>query len=136
MVEATLGVPRSHCVNILGMAESVTNYFDDALRACTRGESGARYKVPPPWTRVAAVSPDTGEVLPHGEVGLLRHWDLANLPTVLAVQTDNLGATDERGGFEIVGRAKVVDGEVSDVPSKRTVGPMDDNRVFRLLETT
>ncbi len=134
MVEERLGVPASHCVNILGMAESATNYFDDTLASCAAGAAGERHKVPPPWTRVVAVSPDTGEELPHGETGLLKHWDLANLPTVIAVQTDNLGATDARGGFEILGRAKVVDGEVSEMPSNRAVGPMGDKRVFRLME--
>ena len=135
MCEETLSVPASHCVNILGMAESATNYFDDSLRSCMLDMTGARRKMPPPWTRVAAISPDTGKMLPPGKVGLLAHWDLANLPTVLAVQTDNLGATDERGGFEIIGRAKVVDGEVAELPSERTVGPMGDKRIFRLLES-
>jgi len=65
---------------------------------------------------------------------LLAHYDLANLPTVIGVLTDNLGYTEPDGGFEIIGRARVVDGQVSDLPSDRTVGPMGDKRVFRLLE--
>ncbi|GAB4276345.1 MAG: acyl-protein synthetase [Coriobacteriia bacterium] len=135
LCDEVLGVPASHCVNILGMAESATNYFDDTLRRCVLGlPEATRHKVPPPWTRVVAISPDTGDPLPPGEVGLLAHWDLANLPTVLAVQTDNLGATDERGGFEIIGRAKVADGAVARDPSTRTVGPMGDKPLLRLLE--
>jgi hypothetical protein len=135
LCEEILGVPPTHCINILGMAESATNYFDDTLRRCLLGlDPSPRHKVPSPWTRVVAMSPDTGGALPHGEVGLLAHWDLANLPTVLAVQTDNLGATDERGGFEIVGRAKIEDGRVAEDPSTRTVGPMGDKPLLRLLE--
>ncbi len=129
-----LGVPETHCINTLGMAESATNYFDSALRDAHAGREGARRKVAPPWTRVCAVDPSTGVVLPRGEVGLLQHYDLANLPTVLGVQTDNLGYTDGDDGFEIIGRAKVVDGRVDEMPSERTVGPMGDRRVFRLLE--
>jgi hypothetical protein len=74
------------------------------------------------------------EPLPPGEVGLLRHYDLVNLPTVIAVQTDNLGYTDGAGGFQIVGRAQVVDGKVAPLPSERVVGPMGDKRIFRFLE--
>ncbi len=135
LVEDVLGVPERMCVNVLGLAESATNYFDDTLRNHVLGRPRTpRRKVPPPWTRTDVVSAETGEVLPPGEVGLLRHFDLANLPTVIAVQSDNLGAIDGRGGFEIVGRAKVVGGKVSPLPSDVPVGPMGDRRVFRLLE--
>lgn len=64
---------------------------------------------------------------------MLRHFDLANLPTVLAVQSDNLGIRNQDGSFTIVGRAKVEDGKVSMMPDERTVGPMGDNRIFRFL---
>lgn len=134
LTEEVLGIPASHCVNTLGMAESATNYFDDTIRTSWAGHVTSRRKVAPPWTRVQALEPSTQRVLPPGEVGLLRHFDLANLPTVLGVQTDNLGFTDGQGGFEIIGRAKLVDGVVQGVPSDRAVGPMGDRRVFRLLE--
>ena len=134
LAAGVLGVPETHCINTLGMAESATNYFDSTLRDAHGQRDGARRKVAPPWTRVRAVDPSTGAVLAPGEVGLLQHYDLANLPTVLGVQTDNLGYTDGEDGFEIIGRAKVVDGRVDEVPSERTVGPMGDRRVFRLLE--
>jgi len=137
LVVERLGVPPSHCVNTLGMAETATNFFDNCLRNHVKGSGdGLRHKVPPPWTRVVAVSLEDLTPLPHGEVGLLRHYDVASLPAVLAIQTDNLGFTDARGGFEIVGRAKLVDGKVSSQPDLLTpVGPMGSKRVFRLLES-
>ena len=131
------GVPEHMCVNTLGMAENATNYFDDSLRRAVLDLATPpreHRKVAPPWTRVQAFDPSTGEVLPHGQVGLLRHFDLCNLPTVLGVLTDNLGTTYADGTFEIIGRAKVVDGRVGEIPSQATVGPMGDTRVFRLLE--
>jgi hypothetical protein len=129
------GVPETHCVNILGMGESGTNYADDVLAASLEGRpSAVRHKVPPPWTRVEAASLEDLSPLPHGEVGLLRHYDVVNLPMVVAVQTDNLGYTDAAGGFEIIGRARVVDGKVAPLPSERSVGPMGDRRIFRFLE--
>lgn len=130
-----LGVPAHRCVNTLGMAESATNYFDDVLRRRVQGLPDApRRKLAPPWTRVLAFDPGTQEVLPDGTPGLLRHYDLCNLPTVLGVQTDNLGVTYGGGGFEIIGRAKVVDGVVSGLPAETSVGPMGDTRALRLLE--
>lgn len=135
LVEELLGVPRHMCVNTLGLGESATNYFDDTLRRHVLGlPASPRHKVPPAWTRTQVVSAETAEVLPSGGIGLIRHYDLANLPTVIGVQSDNLGMMDDRGGFEIVGRAKVVDGKVSPLPSEVSVGPMGDRRIFRLLE--
>ena len=67
----------------------------------------------------------------------MAHWDLANVPTVLAVITDNLGyTTDDGRSCEIVGRAKLENGKVSPLPDEeRTVGAMGDNAIFRMLET-
>ncbi len=135
LVNECLGVPTSYCVNTLGMAESSTNYSDRTLRDTVLGhEPRERRKAVPPWTRVFARDPMTGERLPHGQPGLLVHYDLANLPTVIGVMTDNLGFTDPDGSFEIIGRARVIDGRISELPSERPVGPMGDRRVFRLLE--
>lgn len=135
LVADVLGVPEHHCVNTLGLGETATNYFDAVLRDHLMGRTSApRHKVSPPWTRTQVYDIETREALPPGRVGLLRHFDLCNLPTVIGVQSDNLGVMDEDGGFEIIGRAKVVDGRVQELPSDVAVGPMGDTRVFRLLE--
>lgn len=132
-----LNIPRSHCVNVLGMAESATNYFDDSLRRDVQKLPIEKRSRPcPPWTRTVAVSADDLRPLPPGEVGLLRHYDLVNLPTVLAVQTDNLGYVEANGNFQIIGRAQQdkQTGKVAATPSARTVGPMGDKPIFRILE--
>lgn len=99
------GLPRELCINTLGMSESGTNYFDNTLRRHLAGvPAGERCKVTLPWTRTTAVGPRTGQRMPKGEIGLLRHYDLTNRATVIAVQTDNLGYETE-DGFEIIGRA-------------------------------
>ena len=54
--------------------------------------------------RTQVVDAETLEPLPFGQLGTLRHFDLANLDSVLAVQTDDLGVAVEQG-FEILGRA-------------------------------
>jgi len=137
MVTEILGIPDSHCVNALGEAETATNLFDDSLRRCAKGlPSMKRTRPVPPWSRVLAMSIDDLKPLPDGEVGLLAHWDLANVPTVLAVITDNLGYTTDNGrGCEMVGRAKIENGKVSRLPDEeRTAGAMGDTAIFRMLE--
>ncbi len=137
MVEEILGIPGTHCVNVLGEAETATNLFDDALRRHVKGLPPRKRTRPvPPWSRVLAMNVDTLAPLPDGEVGLLAHWDLANVPTVLAVITDNLGYTTDGGrGCEMVGRAKLENGKVSPLPDEKPISAMGDSAIFRMLET-
>lgn len=137
MVEEILDIPESHCVNVLGEAETATNLFDDSLRRHVKGlPQRKRTRPVPPWSRVLAMSIDDLKPLPDGEVGLLAHWDLANVPTVISVITDNLGYTTDGGrGCEMVGRAKIENGKVSPLPDERPSGPMADSAIFRMLET-
>ena len=110
LVERFLGIPEYMCINILGMGESGTNYFDNVLRDNFRGTtSRERYKLDLPWTRTIVVGVRTGQRMPKGELGLIRHYDLTNRATVLAVQTDNIGYETD-GGFEIIGRSLAVPG--------------------------
>ncbi len=136
MVQEILGIPETHCVNVLGEAETATNLFDDALRRHVKGlPLRKRTRPVPPWSRVRAMSIDDLTPLPDGEVGLLAHWDLANVPTVLAVITDNLGYTTDKGrGCEMVGRAKIENGKVSPLPDEEPANPMGDSVIFRMLE--
>lgn len=136
MAEEILGIPETHCVNVLGEAETATNLFDDALRRHVKGlPKRKRTRPVPPWSRVRAMSIDDLSPLPDGEVGLFAHWDLANVPTVLAVITDNLGyTTDDGRGCEMVGRAKIEGGKVSPLPDEEAPNPMGDSAIFRMLE--
>jgi len=60
----------------------------------------------PPWTRVQIVSTETGREVAEGESGLIRVFDLANIFSVAAIQTEDVGV--RRGdGFELVGRAQL-----------------------------
>ncbi len=47
----------------------------------------------PPWLRTRALDPVTLEELPDGRSGVLCHFDLANLGSVCAVLTEDLGQT-------------------------------------------
>jgi hypothetical protein len=102
--EAVLGIPPEYAVNLLGMTETASQFYDNTLRNYHMGRHGPTAKVNPPWTRTLVVDPDTLEPLPDGEAGLLRHFDLANRGHIGAIQTDDMGKR-VAGGFEVLGRA-------------------------------
>jgi hypothetical protein len=105
MLTHRLGLSEFYCVAEYGMTEMCSQFYDNVLRERSLGRSPElRLKVAPHWVRTQVVDPETLEPLPHGQVGVLRHLDLANLDSVMAIQTDDLGVAVE-GGFEILGRA-------------------------------
>jgi hypothetical protein len=62
----------------------------------------------PPWARVQIVSPETGREVADGDAGIIRVFDLANVFSVAAIQTEDLGV--RRGtGFELLGRAEAAE---------------------------
>jgi hypothetical protein len=89
-----LGVPPDQAVNEYGMTEMCSQLYARGL-----GPWQA-----PPWVRTLVCDPETGRVQPAGRPGLLRHFDLANLGSVMAVQTEDVGREVE-GGMELLGRA-------------------------------
>lgn len=103
-IHDTFGVPPGMCVNLLGLTEHASQFYGDEVAASLAGRPARAGKQNPPWTRTWAVAPETLTPLPHGEVGLLRHLDLANGGHPILVQTDDLGVTGPEG-FEVLGRA-------------------------------
>ncbi len=100
-----LGIPEAYCVAEYGMTEMCSQFYDNVLREQAHGRpSELRYKTIVPWVRTQVVDAETLEALPVGRVGALRHFDLANLDSVVAIQTDDLGVAAPHG-FEILGRA-------------------------------
>ncbi len=62
----------------------------------------------PPWCRVQVISPETGREVAENQTGLLRMFDLANVASVLAIQTEDLAI--RRGtGFGLLGRAALAE---------------------------
>jgi hypothetical protein len=66
-----------------------------------RTEVGLRF---PPWARAQIISPETGRAAGNDEPGLIRVFDLANVYSVLSIQTEDLGIGNSKG-FELLGRA-------------------------------
>lgn len=102
-VEDRLGIPHAWCVNEYGMTEMSSQFYDGAAGSASAPEG--RLHAGPPWVRTRATDPETLRPLPHGEVGVLRHVDLANLHSVMAIQTADLGVTSP-DGFRVLGRAR------------------------------
>lgn len=95
-----LGVPQQFVINEYGMTEMLSQFYDAHLH-----DPALQFvKQGPPWVRSAVVDPETLEPLPRGQEGLLRHFDLANLFSVSAIQTEDVGRMHPHG-FELLGRA-------------------------------
>ena len=90
-----LGVPLENCFSEYGMSEMASQFYGQGLDPEKRG---------PHWVRTRTIDPATGEDAPPGAPGLLRHYDLANFNSVLALQTQDLG-TLTPDGFVLHGRA-------------------------------
>ncbi len=88
-------------VNEYGMTELSTQFYDETLRVGRQSD----VKVVPHWARVLVIDPTTGKEALPGERGLIRVFDLANLWSVMCIQTEDLGIAHEGGRFEVLGRA-------------------------------
>lgn len=102
-IEDRLGIAPAWCVNEYGMTEMSSQFYDGA--AGIAAPPSERVHLGPAWVRTRATDPETLRPLPHGEVGVLRHCDLANLGSVMAIQTADLGVTTPEG-FRVLGRAR------------------------------
>ncbi len=102
-VGGLLGIPHAWCVNEYGMTEMSSQFYDGA--AGSAPHPADRLHAGPPWVRTQATDPETLRPRPHGEIGVLRHFDLANLGWVMAIQTADLGVTSP-AGFRVLGRAQ------------------------------
>jgi hypothetical protein len=108
-----LGMEAYACVNEYGMTELCSQFYDDtllrrvqpgALAAQPPVRAGEGRKIGPAWVRSCVVDPVTLEPVAEGGVGILQHFDLANLDAVCALQTEDM-ARAVPGGFVLLGRA-------------------------------
>jgi acyl-protein synthetase LuxE len=100
----TLGIAPAMVINEYGMTELCSQLYDATSFNCAGvSDVQERFKIPPPWLRVTARDPVTLRPMPDGEIGLLTFFDLANVGSVSAVMTEDLGAV-ERGRVRVLGR--------------------------------
>lgn len=120
LITEKLGIPAAHIICEYGMSELSSQAYtvtSDEGRVTspgavatdsspvTRHSSLAPPFHFPPWARAHIISPETGREVTEGQTGIIRVMDLANVFSVAAVQTEDLGI--RRGaGFELIGRAE------------------------------
>lgn len=97
-LSASLGVPRRRCINMYGMTELSTQFYDRGNETCPSVKSG------PHWIRTRVVNPLTGEDVPRGTPGILVHCDLAHFNPATTILTEDAGMEME-DGFLLLGRA-------------------------------
>lgn len=98
-LSATFGVPRSACINMYGMTELSTQFYDAGNATLPAVKSG------PHWIRSRVLDPLTGQEVPRGERGILAHTDLGNYNSVTTILTEDVGVAVD-GGFLLLGRAQ------------------------------
>ncbi|MCL4179512.1 MAG: hypothetical protein KJ072_17425 [Verrucomicrobia bacterium] len=97
-----LGISSNSIVSEYGMCELSSQAYDHAAGTPETGLNRTfRF---PPWTRAVIVNPDTNALASPGESGLLRLFDLANVRSVMAIQTEDLARAHPHG-FQLLGRA-------------------------------
>lgn len=99
----TFGVPRDQCINMYGMTELSSQFYDAG------NQSLPSVKRAPHWVRSRVLDPLSGRELARGERGLLAHCDLANFNSAIAILTEDVGiavADDGGSGFLLLGRAE------------------------------
>ena len=98
-----LGTAATQIVCEYGMCEASSQAYDHVAGAGAL--NSARVFRLPPWARARIVSPETGNEVAEGESGLIEIFDLANVRSVMGIQTEDIGV--RRGdGFELIGRAR------------------------------
>ena len=95
----TFGVPRSRCINMYGMTELSSQFYDAG------NPTVPSVKRAPHWVRSRVLDPLSGQELPRGERGVLAHCDLANFNSAIAILTEDVGVA-VADGFLLLGRAE------------------------------
>ncbi len=103
---ACLGIPPSHVINEYGMTELCSQLYDATpLNGAEVAPADQRVKIAPEWMRPVAIDPRTFERSPDGSAGMLGFFDLANVCSVSAVVTEDLGFV-EGSRVRLLGRAQ------------------------------
>lgn len=98
-LSTTFGVPRQSCLNMYGMTELSTQFYDAGNQILPSIKRGAH------WIRSRVVDPLTGQAVTPGQRGILAHTDLANYNSVVTILTEDVGLEVE-DGFVLLGRAQ------------------------------
>ena len=96
LIQSAFSVDESQCFSEYGMCEMASQFYSRGVGGALKG---------PHWVRTRCIDPLTNEDVAFNGIGLLRHYDLANLNSVFALQTQDLAILSADGGFRLQGRA-------------------------------
>ena len=98
-LSGVLGIHRADCINMYGMTELSTQFYDAGNATLPSVKSG------PHWIKTRVVDPLSGQDVPAGTQGVLTHCDLGNFNSVTTILTEDVGVAVD-GGFLLLGRAQ------------------------------
>jgi len=107
-ISQRLGIPLRHIICEYGMSELSSQAYDCPIASSRNTQHATHPFRFPPWARVQITSPETGCEVGEGETGLIRVFDLANVYSVMAIQTEDLG-TRWGDGFTLAGRVTLAE---------------------------
>lgn len=124
-----LGIDQGSIVNEYGMTEMSSQLYDGVAGTAGLTADGAQARLhrSPAWVRSVAVDPESLAPLPAGEIGVLRHLDLANLDSIAAIQTADLGRVMDTG-IELLGRARGAEARGCSLAMEDLVAVMERSR--------
>ena len=101
LITEKLGLAQENIICEYGMSELSSQAYDSGIHPPSSILHPRVFHFPP-WAWAQIISPETGREVADGETGLIRIFDLANVFSVAAIQTEDLGI--RRGeGFELLG---------------------------------
>jgi hypothetical protein len=100
-ISSNLGIPTESIVSEYGMSELSSQAYD-TIAGIKCSERLFRF---PPWARFRIINPETRQEAEEGQIGLIQVFDLANVYSAMAIQTEDLGRR-HGDGFEMLGRAQ------------------------------
>lgn len=100
-----LNIPIEMSVNMYGMTELSSQIYDSNLHDHFNQQPITSVKKAPHWVRTVIVDVEHMEQKPLGEKGLIVHYDLANLNSIMSILTEDIGVQNENG-FTLLGRAE------------------------------
>ncbi len=106
---ALLGIEAPLVINEYGMTEMCSQLYDaTSFNSNSGAPPGRRMKLAPPWLKPSALDPVTLKVTREGQAGMLAFFDLANVGSISALMTEDVGIV--RGNaVAVLGRAAAAD---------------------------
>ena len=95
MFQKTLNIPADNIWNEYSMTELSSQFYTNGLD---------KPHIAPPWVKIRVIHPENGKDVATGEMGYLAIYDLANVDSIFAIQTQDLAIYHDEQSFTLIGR--------------------------------